>query len=60
MNDWLNGEAKLQADRWTPQIEDYLRTVWGADVYEQSAFAALTRSERERESRLRARPKKGK
>jgi len=42
------------------QIEAYLRSVWGEDVYQNSAFAQLAHSEVVREQTLRARPKKGK
>ena len=54
-------EEQPEPKRPSPyQIEDYLRSYWGDEAYEKSAFAQLARSEAEREKQVRARPKKGK
>lgn len=42
------------------EIENYLRSIWGNERYEQSAFRQMLVQERDRASRLKARPKKGK
>jgi len=54
-------EPKLERFNYDErEIENYLRSIWGNERYEQSAFRKMLVQERDRASRLKARPKKGK